>query len=596
MVHDGELFLNNTIEEIGHLMEDNFQEAIAEFNKTLDQTAVSFGSLIEEVKTTTNITNIIETSQHFLNFTAVVYGGVIDQVLHIKTAGVEIQNEIRELENALCSNPAQSPVCPVLDGIDQAIDSILASFKYINNDSGITPEVVATMANFNATLESIGLTIDGLSADFIGDYFGDINNEITSIGDMLSQEKDSIVNITRDLNIFADANGQIDEFDRLMGDYYNYFFLSLVVIGSLVVLILLLIFIGLVLGCCGSPGTSLAAQASTVYKTSIGIFLGLGVVFFLLTVLFFVVGAFATKLVCQTLEEPEVSDLVKLANPVIEAELRSILNITEESAPDFHFDMASFIRDLEEGRAIYPLLYLDYVFNITELEDWQATYNISTFVDEAEAKIGEIVDNIVHYEDSIGEDMKQTIRDTSVQVDSLLTAMPWEKILDETAVTGLNNSIDLLSVFVNDVPGLDKLTEDLSGLVGSFSKLQTFIKVNMEEFEFHCEENDFCYEFHFVADVDALFTNLVAAFGYIKDEGRGKMLEFFGQSVASLLGVVDEFIVYAVDYAQTELGSTQPLGRIYSGLTEGLCHNILDPFNSGRKQENFRDSNPGRAV
>ena len=74
------------------------------------------------------------------------------------------------------------------------------------------------------------------------------------------------------------------------------------------------------------------------------------------------------------------------------------------------------------------------------------------------------------------------------------------------------------------------------------------------------------------------------------------MLAFFSNSVASLLGVVDEFIVYAVNYAQTELGSTGPLGRIYSGLTEGLCHNILDPFNSGRKQENFRDSNPGRAV
>jgi hypothetical protein len=40
--------------------------------------------------------------------------------------------------------------------------------------------------------------------------------------------------------------------------------------------------------------------------------LGLSVIFFLLTVIFFVVGAFATKLVCQTLKEPKDSDLVSI--------------------------------------------------------------------------------------------------------------------------------------------------------------------------------------------------------------------------------------------------------------------------------------------
>jgi hypothetical protein len=274
MIRDGELYIDNTVLEISHLMEVNFDEAIELFNKTLTETASNFGLLIEDIKTSTNITIIIDESKGFLNFTTVVYKSIIDSIVSIQGKGGVIKNDIDNIIDT-CSGltvPPQgcSDLQNSLTQVKGLIDEMMGLFRTVGDGAQIPTETVATMNEFAKNLDAISTTIDGLSSNFIEDYFDGINTQIAEIGATLREEKDNIVNITDSLNIFSDASSSIDDIDQMLTDYYSYFHLSLIVIGSVLVVILVVLFIGLGLGCCGSPGSGLASKASTIFKISIG--------------------------------------------------------------------------------------------------------------------------------------------------------------------------------------------------------------------------------------------------------------------------------------------------------------------------------------
>lgn len=275
MVKDGELFLNNTVVEISHLMENNFDEAIVDFNRTLQETADKFTLLVKDIKDITNITTIIDTAQHFLTFTTDVYREIIKSVLEIKTTGTDIQNDITDI-NESCGISGCSDIATQLSVISEAIGTVLSVLSGIDEKADIPEEVSNTMKEFSQNLGEISQTIDSLSDNFIENYFVDINKEIANIGATLRKEKDNIVNITESLNIFSEASGAIDDLDQQLTEFYSYFYFSLIAFGSLLVLILLLLLIGLVLGCCSTPGSGLASKTSTIFKITIGIFLGRG--------------------------------------------------------------------------------------------------------------------------------------------------------------------------------------------------------------------------------------------------------------------------------------------------------------------------------
>jgi hypothetical protein len=272
MMRDGELYMNNTVLEISHLMEVNFDEAIALFNKTLTETASNFGLLIEDIKTSTNIATIIDESKGFLSFTTVVYGSIIDSIVSIQDKGKVIKDDIGAI-NSKCSellDPECSGLQDILTQVSLSIDEMIVLFGAVGGKDRIPPETIDIMNKFGTNLDGISTTIDGLSSNFIEDYFDGINTQIAEIGATLREEKDNIVNITDSLNIFSDASSSIDNIDKMLTDYYSYFHLSLIVIGSVLVVILVVLFIGLGLGCCGSPGSGLASKASTIFKISIG--------------------------------------------------------------------------------------------------------------------------------------------------------------------------------------------------------------------------------------------------------------------------------------------------------------------------------------
>ena len=71
---------------------------------------------------------------------------------------------------------------------------------------------------------------------------------------------------------------------------------------SLLCVILLLIFIGSVLGCCGKAGGSVKGCGSRFLSAALVIFFILGFFFWLFTVIVFVSGALTQKLACDMIK------------------------------------------------------------------------------------------------------------------------------------------------------------------------------------------------------------------------------------------------------------------------------------------------------
>jgi hypothetical protein len=230
------------------------------------------------------------------------------------------------------------------------------------------------------------------------------------------------------------------------------------------------------------------------------------------------------------------------------------------------------------------LLSLDYIYNITELSDWKTTYDIDSYVKQAEEEIVKSLENIANYSNVIDESMKNTIKNTATDVDSLLRGMDLKTIINDELLTELQTLVGTLNETAAEFPTgdikslLDKLVLDLESLASDFYSLQSYIKENLKEF---VDENGE-YRFNFGSDVSRILEQLGKIFIFISGEGKEKIMNFFSGSINALLSKIDAFINYAVVYTKKRLGNTEPIGRLYLALVEDFCHRILDPFNSGK--------------
>ena len=230
------------------------------------------------------------------------------------------------------------------------------------------------------------------------------------------------------------------------------------------------------------------------------------------------------------------------------------------------------------------MLSLDYIYNITELSDWKTTYDIDSYVKQAEEEIVKSLENIANYSNVIDESMKNTIKNTATDVDSLLRGMDLKTIINDELLTELQTLVGTLNETAAEFPTgdikslLEKLVLDLESLASDFYSLQSYIKENLKEF---VDENGE-YRFNFGSDVSRILEQLGEIFIFISGEGEEKIMDFFSWSINALLSKIDAFIDYAVKYTKKNLGNTEPIGRLYLALVEDFCHRILDPFNSGK--------------
>ena len=131
------------------------------------------------------------------------------------------------------------------------------------------------------------------------------------------------------------------------------------------------------------------------------------------------------KLVCQTLKDPSSSEIYEAASDAFNTFLHDTLSIEEIENATFEFD--KIIDSCAEDDSIYSVFNLSLVYNISELLDWQETYNISIIIDQATTSIdngiNELVDGLV-----IDDDTRKGIEEIAEEF-SVLTGNTFDDII-----------------------------------------------------------------------------------------------------------------------------------------------------------------------
>ena len=100
------------------------------------------------------------------------------------------------------------------------------------------------------------------------------------------------------------------------------------------------------------------------------------------------------KLVCQMLEDPQSSELYEATTDAFDSLFHEILGIDDVANQTFRYD--EIINSCKEDGSIYNVFYLDLVYNISELADWQETYNISGISEQVLVEVGNGITDLVH--------------------------------------------------------------------------------------------------------------------------------------------------------------------------------------------------------
>ena len=214
--------------------------------------------------------------------------------------------------------------------------------------------------------------------------------------------------------------------------------------------------ISIVSGCFGSVGGSAKKSGAHCLCGSNSIILVFGVLLWLITTLLFLIGGMSDKLVCQTLKDPSSSEIYEAASDAFNTFLHDTLSIEEIENATFEFD--KIIDSCAEDGSIYSVFNLSLVYNISELLDWQETYNISVIIDQATTSIDdgidELVDGLV-----IDDDTRKGIEEIAEEF-SVLTGNTFDNInsinISELVPDEILEKVNKTLIAIEDgLPGID---------------------------------------------------------------------------------------------------------------------------------------------
>ena len=562
------MFLNNTKKEISYLMEQNFGEAMDNFDLSLDDVIEKFKTIIADIKVAINLESINTAADGFANIT---------KGFNKITESVSTVQESTETLNTTIETTCEKSPPKCLESFDLILTFLTDVIKPLSEigGNGLDSTVMDNVDDISNQISKVSTSLDDLLQDFENEYFSDIQAQIDAVKIQLDQQKDEIINGISEMgNIFGGKQDLQDTISEYL-KYFDYFVIAMKAIGSIIVIILAVMVLALTVSCCGKPGNKLGQTSAKIFRTSIGVFFSLGVFFFLITVVFFAVGALSTRFVCQTIKDPKHSDIIRLIDPAFINEIEKIYDGFTDETVTLNTSIVDLINGIQAGEPVYSLLQLKYIYDIEALEsNWKEEFNINSVIDSAKSSIATAIENILKEKDKI-DNIESAILGPIYDVDTLLNAGHIDAILNLQA-PGFPD----IDISVIDIDEIETAYEELKG---NIEDLKTSIKETFVKYE-----NDGVYTFNLKGDAEEVIKLVLDIFVYLKAGGSDTIFKFFTDSIDVLLGVIDVYLGFAVEKFTGCVGSLAPIGLIYHQLEVSLCDGIIDPFNTGIKIRMFQ--------
>jgi hypothetical protein len=369
-------------------------------------------------------------------------------------------------------------------------------------------------------------------------------------------------------------------------DYFDYVHYSFLGFGLFLVFILAFYAIGLLLGGCGSVDGGTKNLGGTCLCCGTSIFFFFSTILWLMATIFFLAGALSDHLVCTTLKDPANAELGFWIDNFINDTVNAAINTTitdggDEDHQQANITFQGILDRCSDDQSLYEVFSLDIIYNITVLDNWQEDYNIDTAIAEIKAQVTKAIEDVIDNA-GIPQGAIDKVNDMAVIFDSLLTNVLTEvsgldvsTIIDEGSITDIQTQLA-------NINNTETLQDELTAILGEFNDFK--IEIENAQTYFETYETELHYGTPPMSIGETLtfaINKSLAAVVSLQDGGENRLLvdTEIDNTIDILLGTIDDFIGYVIEYVTTDFAKCGPIMGVYDLTTNIACDQLLAPFN-----------------
>jgi len=450
----------------------------------------------------------------------------------------------------------------------------------INNN--IENKVLAGKQEFDSIERQIEESIDDIKPK--------VKQEIRSLGEELERQNNVIQDALREIDI-----GSIQKDVPLIHDHTHQYMEWRYYVGlglsSLVLLILICFVFGLFYGMCGKrPGGLYGDECCNKGTGANCLLTGICLTFLFTfplmmgTTSHFLLGATLEKMVCETLQNPQQSDIFHQVDQVyLQPVLSKALN--DGSRTQQNYSAGELLERCHANKTIFNVLKLDKVYNLSSLSDWRAHYGIGEFIENLKNKVQldqlsdirllspETISDLEQLADSKISDMDFT-RFTSL-LENQITKIDLRNFISKLRqlkeVWRFDGNTRLSTQIENQALWLEGMNKVVADMKVTIRHLKTSVNSLQENSRFnHSSMRE---------AVRALINQANSATRYLQREGPSLVTDLTAQFAGEIVELIDTYANRVNHSIQNQVGSCAPLSRSLNATVVALCNEIVDPFN-----------------
>ncbi len=261
-------------------------------------------------------------------------------------------------------------------------------------DDAILGDAIDTLDDLEAELEEAIAAIENFPETFETEYASVLQEDLQAAGDELNDTTADVVAEVRKLSIEYDPE-RGEELDEDV-DKWDELALIVVLIPELVMIVVFCCYLfGIGFGYSGEPGSArrrrgarcLNAGTIVLFVAALFVWLGCAVLF--------TAGSWAQKLGCETLEDPESSELYEPLEAALNDEIQQELDSPEWE--NVVFSVPVMLEQCENDTGVWQVLQLYQVYgdDLDQVRDWKTTYDVAGTIEQINEDVEQLLDDIV---------------------------------------------------------------------------------------------------------------------------------------------------------------------------------------------------------
>ncbi|XP_067657150.1 prominin-1-like [Haliotis asinina] len=584
-IDDISTFLDNTIEQVKHVAGDNFNFTKQAIFRDLDSLGYLVGIPVRQSLGVSGGVNAAFSSalalQGDLDNAIAELNTVFNQIQYLNGSALQLKSDLAAVKNQIdtACGGSSCPGAPDTSGLSLGFDeNQLPDLQTDKSqlDSVKTQNLTKTILEAKGEFDSVPERVQNETASTV--------ETLKSQVDSYSKSVDPMINMTTDLKSQAlgsfDLNSmksQIKSFTKDVMIYDRYRWYAGIGLTSLIILIVLLLFLGLTCGVCGSSASDLPTERGCLSNCGGNLLMGAVCLIFmfswllmLLTTLTFIIGAPLERFLCQPLSDPELTIFTKLID---EMHLLggsgndSFLGEMLFQDPSIDLTVASILKECKSGKAAYTAFKLENFkdFNITALVDYKSSLDIDGQLNGMNVDLSTLT--------VLTPEVQTQLDDFSSAVSGIQSAN-FELLNNDTVGTNLTILAEELrnisqANLTSAADDLDKIQNGSysdtnnakNNLVASSSSLQSSVS-------------------SIKANISAVVDSLNNTQEYLRNNASEAVKTEARNFAHRLTAIVDSFVGDALYGLENEIGRCTPIYNIYASmLVNGFCRYTLDALN-----------------